>query len=165
MVLTSFVCVIATSKIAENKPCEVLILFSETDGSKYLLPKCQEMKKTMEDMEEATLPGQFSKSPANKRRRNASQTHKSLADIRGKQIQLLNGRIETLQTHKTSFFHYLSMVIPDVSYDEMEGDVELFGRDEDLDVEGQNDDNDYDDSFVYDPDMEHRNVEGASDDD
>ncbi|KAI3876678.1 hypothetical protein MKW92_005557, partial [Papaver armeniacum] len=55
------------------------------------------------------------------------------------------------------------MVIPDVSYDEMEGDVELFGRDEDLDVEGKNDDNDYDDNFVYDPDMEHRNVEGASD--
>ncbi|RZC71839.1 hypothetical protein C5167_035006 [Papaver somniferum] len=45
----------------------------------------------------------------------------------------------------------------------MEGDAEVCGRDEDLDVEGQNDEDDYDDmkdeNFVLDyPDMEHPNV-------
>ncbi|XP_026453563.1 uncharacterized protein LOC113354451 isoform X1 [Papaver somniferum] len=98
--------------IAENKPCDAVILFSETHGYKKLPPKCQEMKKTMEDMKEATLQGESSKTPSdiyetvyneqrgslNKRRRKASHTHKSLADLREKEIQLLNGRIESLQT-------------------------------------------------------------------
>ncbi|KAI3842881.1 hypothetical protein MKX03_008671, partial [Papaver bracteatum] len=98
--------------IAENKPCDAVILFSETHGSKKLPPKCQEMKKTMEDMKEATLRGESSKTPAdiyetfyneqrgglNKRRRKASHTHKSLADLREKEIQLLNEIIESLQT-------------------------------------------------------------------
>ncbi|KAI3937365.1 hypothetical protein MKW98_001936 [Papaver atlanticum] len=180
---------VASSKIAENKPCDAVILFSETHGSKKLPPKCQEMKKTMEDMKEATLRGESSKTPAdiyetvyneqrgglNKRRRKASHTHKSLADIREKEIQLLNGRIESLQEENmlqrrrtrqltdllNRFFskHYPSMVVPD---DEMESDAE------DPDVEGQNDEDDYDDmedNFIRDyPDMEHRNVEGACDD-
>ncbi|RZC64869.1 hypothetical protein C5167_008556 [Papaver somniferum] len=51
-------------KIAENKPCNAMILFSETHGSKKLPPKCQEMKKTMKDMKEATLRGESSKTPA-----------------------------------------------------------------------------------------------------
>ncbi|RZC76733.1 hypothetical protein C5167_000884 [Papaver somniferum] len=182
--------------ITENKPCDAVILFSETHGSKKLPPKCQEMKKTMEDMKEATLRGESSKTPSdiyetvyneqrgslNKRGRKASQTHKSLADLREKEIQLLNGRIESLQTENilqrretrrltnliNSFFskHYPSMVVPD---DEMEDDAEVSGRDEDLDVEGQNDEDDYDDledeNYIRDyPDMEDRNVEGAMDD-
>ncbi|KAI3855586.1 hypothetical protein MKX03_006624 [Papaver bracteatum] len=185
--------------IAENKPYDAVILFSETHGSKKLPPKCQEMKKTMEDMKEATLRGESSKTPAdiyetvyneqrgglNKRRHKDSHTHKSLDDLREKEIQLLNERIESLQTENmlqrrqtcrltdlmNSFFskHYPSMVVPYVSYDEMEDDVEVCGRDdEDLDVEDQNDEDDYDDTednFICDyPDMEHRNVEGAGDD-
>ncbi|KAI3956766.1 hypothetical protein MKW92_019550 [Papaver armeniacum] len=159
------------------------------------------MKKTMEDMKEATLQGESSKTLAdiyetvyneqrgglNKRRRTTSHTHKSLADIREKEIQLLNGRIESLQAENmlqrrqtrrltnlmNSFFskHYPSMVVPDVSDDEMESDAaEVCGRDdEDLDVEGQNDEDDYDDmedNFIRDhPDMEHQNVEeGVGDD-
>ncbi|XP_026381674.1 acidic leucine-rich nuclear phosphoprotein 32 family member B-like [Papaver somniferum] len=152
----------------------------------------------MEDMKEATLRGESSNTPYDiyetvyyeqrgslKRRRKASHTHKSLADLREKEIQLLNGRIESLQTenmlqrretrrltdHTNSFFskHYPSMVVPDVSDDEMEDDAEVSGRDEDLDVEGQNDEDDYDDledeNYIRDyPDMEDRNVEGAMDD-
>lgn len=150
-------------------------------------------------MKEATLRGESSKTPSdiyetvyneqrgslNKRGRKASHTHKSLADLREKEIQLLNGRIESLQTENmlqrretrrltdliNSFFskHYPSMVVPDVSDDEMEDDAEVSGRDEDLDVEGQNDEDDYDDledeNYIRDyPDMEDRNVEGAMDD-
>ncbi|KAI3881884.1 hypothetical protein MKX03_018716 [Papaver bracteatum] len=158
--------------IAENKPCDAVILFSETHGSKKLPPKCQEMKKTMEDMKEAILRGESSKTPADiyeiVYNEQPSHTHKILVDLREREIQLLNERIDDLMN---SFFskHYPSMVVPDVSDDEMEDDAEVSGRDEeDLDVEGQNDEDDYDDTednFIRDfPNMEHRNVEGADDD-
>ncbi|KAI3899647.1 hypothetical protein MKW92_022298 [Papaver armeniacum] len=51
-------------------------MFSENHGSKNLPPKCQEMKKIMEDMKEATMRGE------------SVYNEQSLDDIREKEIQL-----------------------------------------------------------------------------
>ncbi|KAI3859536.1 hypothetical protein MKW92_005192 [Papaver armeniacum] len=154
----------------ENKPCDAVIFVLETHGSKnYHLEMSGEMKKQplrgenlvklQYDIYRSIIMNNVGVST------NvvalASHTHKSLADIMEKEIQLLNGRIERQTRRLTNLMNsfFLNIILPCDLF-------EVRGRDdEDLDVEGQNDEDDYDDmedNFIRDhPDMEHPKCGGG----
>ncbi|KAI3971113.1 hypothetical protein MKW92_013654 [Papaver armeniacum] len=145
--LSCFVSLVSCFKITENKPCDAVILFSRNPCN----IKRGESSKTPADIYETVY---------NEQRRGLNKRQLSLYR---RENMLRRRQTRRLTNLMNSFFskHYPSMV---------SDAAEVCGRDdEDLDVEGQNDEDDYDDmedNFIRDhPDMEHRNVEeGAGDD-